>query len=345
MKRDPAGDILLDVGGRRLWAASDVPLAEGTRLQVEVAKAGTVVELRIRGGGGSAGKAADMLPRLLNALESIEPGRTGDQTPSLASALARLRTGAATLLGTDGAAALDAALGRLVASGRASDVARAVRGRVEQGGLLWERHVRELLESGVAPEAIAGRLRRDLRVLLGRLTSAARSAADAGPGGGLAEVARLSTAVGDQLLDRQIEAAVRWVRDGELSLELPISLLGEETTAKVVLIRDRDRGGKRRREGETPSRVEVRLETLALGHVLARISWNPTQATALVAVDRLETRDLLSAHLPEFAGRLSALGIATAQVEVVFDPVAATAPVARAASPATRGGALFDVKV
>jgi hypothetical protein len=297
---------------------------------------------------------------------SIPESRSGID---LAAALVHLRESGWRGLDVKDLEGLSTLVRRLPADTPPDRLATLLRQRTELAGWLFEAHLSAALQRGdVSPERALASLASDLRVLLGRLAKAVLRSAQKAPdrpddgvrsGGArsgrvpaagspsgeamaLDDAGALGSQLAREVLQRQVEEAARWFKDGAVVIDVPL-LAGQEATMARVIVR-RDRGSSRDREPSGRPRVEVRLETQALGKVEAQAYWHRPSLQARVFVEREPIRELLAAHVGDLRAGLAADGFTDSTIDIVCDPVRLAQPRAVPGEQPPPGGTLVDVR-
>ncbi len=299
-----SGHALLDVGGQRLEARTALPLVPGQALELQVATLGAEVILRVLGGAPAISEQQWALAALASAHRTSSSG-----VPDPAVVLQMLAPAPAEAGADDVHVRLRQLLGELAMPDEAHVLAARLRDVLENSGVLFESRLRAWLLSlpgavpapgAPLPPAIAA----DLKVLLGLLArllgdpargaglparpaSTRAMASPAQPAGAVATAA-FETLRG-AVLNRQVETAYHWVRDGTLVMDLPLAFDGRPVIAQLRFRRGTtDREAKRKRAGDhVPEEFffDFALEPPGLG---------PIRVQAQLAGSRLGVRFLVA---------------------------------------------------
>lgn len=123
----------------------------------------------------------------------------------------------------------------------------------------------------------------------------------------------------DELLARQVETAYHWVRDGTLSLHLPLAFDGHVVHAWLRF----RRGGGEDREGSgspsVPFTFDVALDPPGLGPLRARVAWSGRHLRVDFFVAGDAAAAVIAPALPSLSAALLGSGFATVDAAVAVD--------------------------
>lgn len=343
------GGSLLSLGGRQVPSAAPLAYPSGTTLHLEVVEGGDRPLLRLVGSDtagavpptpanvasqASVGSPSDMphvsplSPVAYGLAAAVLAARTGDDVRAAAVSLARwvpLLVNAGILSASQGESLLRALAPLPVplpapdapdARAAAERVALAIKERVEDGGVLMERRLADVLR-----HPGPGRLRNDVRARLAVLAHALEEAPVSVPGARTAV-----TELQEALLGEQARAAAHLARDGVVDVRVPLQVAGPDAEMRVRMRIARDAP-----DGDDPGparwrhvRLDLNLQGIGRVHVLLGIA--ATHVQAEFVVERAEIADKIEAGLLQLGSSMQAAGFPHLLSRVVVDPVRVTAP-------------------
>lgn len=342
---------LMAVGGERLLAYSTLALSPGAEIALEVIKTGATLEMRLMTsgpqavpeppGGVAAAEERLALAALVNAVKTGREGHVAafDRRAFLEVLDALMTSGAA-----NGAADLEAlaqSLGPHEAAEDAPLLAARLRAAFENGGQLFEAHLRSVLEAhpALSDQQALERTREDARTLMGRMASALADRAEH-------EVATSARshleAAAAHVLAKQVQSALHWIADGALTFKLPVRLPSGETDAELTfrrLIQDDDAAGD---EVAPAFNIRFRVDSDVLGTVDANASWGGGTLRTTISVGTSDAKELLQPELTLLERGLRDT-FPRVQASLVVDPVRVRENPTSEAIPELPGGSLLNV--
>jgi hypothetical protein len=168
------GQLLLGLGGQKVWARSDLPLMEGQELQLRVNQNGATVELQLLNTTAESPVENYELASLLQA----RGGRAGDATGSsdparLLEALQQLLRSDSQLLTESQSLQLRALLEPLTLGSDATTLFPQIKNLIENSDVFFEAKLRTVLEAlDASPETALQKVASDLKLLLAQVTAA-----------------------------------------------------------------------------------------------------------------------------------------------------------------------------
>ncbi len=129
----------------------------------------------------------------------------------------------------------------------------------------------------------------------------------------------LKAALADQLLAKQADTALHWLRDGSFEAVIPIQYQLFQSPARIRFQIDpegRKSGGKDR-----PTTVDIRLELPGWGKVEAWARWFEKQIDVKLYLEEAGIASVLEKHASELSAELRESGFRQVTVEVRADPV------------------------
>lgn len=343
--------FLLAVGGDRLLAHSTLALSPGADIALEVMKTGATIEMRLvtadlhaaPDASGSTAPAEDRLAlaALVNAARTSRGEHVApfDRGAFLKTLDALVKAGPSN--GPAGVAALAQAVAPQETTEDAPLLAARLRAAFENGGQLFEAHLRSVIEAhpGLSDQQALERLREDTRSLLGRTAEALADVA----GHDLARSARTHLeAAAENVLARQVQSALHWIADGALTFKLPVRLPSGETDAEVTLrrrIKDDDADAD---EKSPAFDVRFRVDSNVLGTVVAHASWGGGTLNTTISVGTSDAKELLQPELTTLEHGLRE-SFPRVLASLVVDPVRVHASPQTDAVPELPGGSLLNV--
>ena len=133
-----------------------------------------------------------------------------------------------------------------------------------------------------------------------------------------ATVLEQTALLSDQVLSRQTEAALEWLKNGAFQTELPLQFGAHSTQAKIRFFQETDKGstgGSRR-----PLNINIYLDLPETGKLEAWARWEGSQIHATLYVRDAEARELFESQLLELSTNLREAGFSTAVLDVQIDP-------------------------
>jgi hypothetical protein len=363
------GRVLLDVKGQALEARTSLPLSAGQSIQLEVAGLGPVIALRVLNPPQVVSEQNLALGALATAHASSPPA----PPPDVGALLRALDVEVATL-STAQRTEITRLLAPLRADVAAAPLAAELRHILENGGLLFESRVREWLQSA-APEVQPGQglpteLASDLKVLLGMLGRALPrppthdepvvtdslqrravalvqrelQAVDLGDRPALETLRTEHARIRDELLSRQVETAYHWVRDGTLSMRLPLAF-GDHVAHAWLRFH---RGVEDQGEGVGGARpgihaFDLALEPPGIGPVRAHVAWSGRHLRVQFFVAADPAAAAIAPALPELSSALVQSGFSKVDTGVTVDAARSRlGPLAPMAPPS--GGSILNLR-
>lgn len=347
------GGALLSLFGRQV-PASALPHPVGTTLHLEVVEGGDRPLLRLVGStAGTAGattagavttastdhalpptdlaRPAALSPVTYGLAAAVLAARGGGDVRAAAVSLARwvpmlISTG---VLGRAQGEALMRALAPVTvplpspetpeARAASEAVGRAIKERLDDGGVLMERRLADLLRhpGAAAERAAANDVRARLALLAHVLAEAPTSVH-----GARAEVIGLQEA----LLGEQARVAAHLARDGVVDVRVPLQVGAQDAEMRLRMRIARETPDA---DGGDPApwrhvRLDLNLE--GLGRVQVLLGLAETQVQAEFVVERAEVADLLEERLVDLDTSMQAAGFTRLLSRVVVDPVRVAAP-------------------
>jgi hypothetical protein len=368
-ERTPDGRYVLAVAGERVIVSSSVPLAAGDTLSLLPADHGTHLTLRVLHMASRFDERQYAAATLAQAGAQVPVTRALPDVPDLFHLLGELaeRSGIVPATVSQSAAALVARLAAALhpsPGGTApDDLATDVRRLFLDGGLTLEARLRVALEArqGAAEKLdldgaqVGGDIRALLaavkRVLAGAAANAggiedaeSGPASDAGVHAGpawLAAHAELRR-VTDAVLARQLDAAYEWIRDGAVSVAVPLELGGKPFSV-VIRVHSRDQSPEADRPAPAGGSFDAEAELPGLGSMAVRVRWADQQISAAVLVEGEAAARRVEAELPALVEGLRRAGFSRIAADVRID--ARGAPASSPPSLPLAGGAIFSARV
>lgn len=319
-----AGEIVLATPRGAFISQSDVRLVPGQALVLEVVRGGNAPMLRIVDGAfhfdeqAFAEAVIEAVRRHMSA--ERQAGRSGaplDERQLAAALRAHVNAPGAPLTPEQRAVAARL-LAPLDPHAPAAEIADHLRVLIENGGTQLEPHLRAALAGRPPAAPLPADVANDLRVLLAALLKpgaddTARTEARQ----------RLSAQLANDVLERQLDQALQWIRHGVLAADVPVA---DGRDDRVRMEYERDARESDREAGHS-LRLAFDLETLGRLDVL--VTWSGGAASMRVRADDDETRGRVVDGLADLRASLRARGLALQHAEVVVAEAAAadvTAP-------------------
>lgn len=351
LEQTAPNQFLLAVGVERMLAHSTLALSTGAEIALEVMKAGATIEMRLitadtraaldESGIASAAEERFSLAALVNAVRTGGERQVAafDRRAFLETLNHLVKSGG--VKGTADIEALARALAPPATGEDAPLLAARLRAAFENGGQLFEAHLRSVLESNpqLSDEQALERTREDARSLMGR---AAATLADRGEDDVATSARSHLEAAAEQVLAKQVQSALHWLADGTLTFKLPIRLPSGETDAEVTFRRLIQEDDSDTPEKSPAFNVRFRVDSDVLGTVDASASWSGGALSTTISVATADAKDLLQ---PELAMLERGLRETFPQVHasLVVDPVRVHASPLNEAVPELPGGSLLNV--
>ncbi len=319
-----AGEIVLATPRGSFVSQSDVRLAPGQSLDLEVVRGGTAPTLRIVDGALHFDEQA-FAEAVLEAVQRHAIGeRQVDRhsappldTRQLAAALRDVAGAPNGPLTPEQRVVAARLLSPVDPHASTREIAEHVRALVEDGGTLLEPHLRAGLDNPRPPHALPREVANDLRVLLAALLG---PRADSATANQVRE--RLGAEFGRDVLERQLDQALQWIRSGTLVADVPIA--GRDRD-RVRMEYRRDASSEDAREPPSAHAVRLAFDLEVLGRVEMLVSWAHDTAALHARVGDEATRARLSEGLADLRGALRARGLSLADAGVeVAVPAPAT---------------------
>jgi len=171
LKINEEGQLLLGFGAQKVWARSELPLAEGQQLQLRVNQNGATVELQILNVAEGSAVENYELATLLQASRGGDAAAPGESDPArLLVALQQLLKSDRQLLTEPQSRQLRALLEPLAVGSDAKTLLPQIKNLIENSGVFFEAKLRTVLEALTAsPEMALQKVASDLKLLLGQL--------------------------------------------------------------------------------------------------------------------------------------------------------------------------------
>jgi hypothetical protein len=209
-------------------------------------------------------------------------------------------------------------------------VARAIKERVDDGGVLMERRLADVLRHpGTAAERAAAN---DLRARLAVLAHVLEKAPTPLPGARTA-VTDLQAA----LLGEQARAAAHLARDGVVDVRVPLQVAGHDAEMRLRMRIARDAPDAHHADPAPWRHVRLDLNLPRIGRVQVLIGLAAAQVQAEFVVERAEVADLIEEGLVQLGTSMQAAGFSQLLSRVVVDPVRVAVPDDLPELPAHRG--------
>ncbi|MBL8144167.1 MAG: flagellar hook-length control protein FliK [Acidobacteria bacterium] len=323
-----AGEIVLATPRGAFISQSDVRLVPGQALVLEVVRGGNAPMLRIVDGAfhfdeqAFAEAVIEAVRRHMGA--ERQAGRNGaplDERQLAAALRAHINAPGAPLT-QDQRAVAARLLAPLDPHAPTADIADHLRVLIENGGTQLEPHLRAALAGRPPAGPLPADVANDLRVLLAALLKpgaddTARTEARQ----------RLSAQLANDVLERQLDQALQWVKHGVLAADVPVAD-GRDDRVRMEYERDARRSEG---EGDRPADHSLRLafDLEALGRLDVVVTWSGGSASMRVRTDDDETRGRVVDGLTDLRASLRARGLALQHADVVVGE----APAADVAAP------------
>ena len=319
-----SGDVVLATPRGSLVSQSDVRLAPGQSLALEVVRDGAAPVLRIVGGASHFDEQAFAEAVLEAVRRDVHAARrSGLSVPEAtmrqhAVALRLFAGSPEVTLTSEQRAAAARLLSPVDPQAPPDEIAGHVRALVEDGGTLLEPHLRAAIHANGAAHGLPGQVARDLRVVL-----AALLASGTGPAALADTLQRLGAELGREVLDRQLDQALHWVRSGTLVADLPITENGDD---RVRMEYRREHSGDGGDEATAAHAVRLTFELASLGQIDVVASWAHGAATLQVRVGDEVAGALVAEGLLDLRSALQARGLTLTTAGIrIGPPVAAAA--------------------
>jgi len=171
LKISEEGQLLLGLGAQKVWARSEVPLAEGQQIQLRVNQNGATFELQLLGATLENAVENYELATLLQASGGGGGAAPGESDPArLLEALQQLLKSDSQLLTEPQSRQLRALLEPLTVGSDAKTLLPQIKNLIENSGVFFEAKLRTVLEAlNASPETALQKLASDLKLLLGQL--------------------------------------------------------------------------------------------------------------------------------------------------------------------------------
>jgi hypothetical protein len=346
LKINEEGQLLLGFGTQKVWARSDLLLAEGQQLQLRVNQNGPTVELQILDTTADSPVENYEMATLLQA--SAGRGGTATNPPDptrLLEVLQQLVKSNSQLLTEPQSHQLRALLQPLSVGSDAKMLLPQIKNLIENSGVFFEAKLRAVLEAlDASPEAALHKVASDLKLLLGELRQPLSSSNSPTPAGAASPPSlpvATTTALGqpapgaamilpqsetslnlavlsDQVLSRQTEAAFEWLKNGALQAELPMQFGTHSTQAKIRFFQETDKESKG--HSGRPLNINIYLDLPDTGKLEAWARWEGQQIQATLYVRDAATRELFESQLQDLSANLREAGFSTAVLDVRVDP-------------------------
>jgi hypothetical protein len=180
--------------------------------------------------------------------------------------------------------------------------------------------VRQLLEAvRSTPEPETRKLLPELAALLTQTKEQATSALPNTPLAHSKSTVLEQTAVlSDQVLSRQTEAALEWLKNGALQAELPTQFGTHSTQAKIRFFQETEKDSKG--HSGRPLNINIYLDLPDTGKLEAWARWEGVQIQATLYVRDEETRKLFEPRLQELSANLREAGFSNPVLDIRVDP-------------------------
>jgi len=126
------------------------------------------------------------------------------------------------------------------------------------------------------------------------------------------------TLLSDQVLSRQAEAALEWLKNGNFQAELPMQFGTHSTQARIRFFQENQSDAKQ--HSGRPLNINIYLDLPDTGKVEAWARWEGPHIQATLYVRDAETRKLFESQLQELSASLESAGFSTAVLDVRIDP-------------------------
>jgi hypothetical protein len=156
-------------------------------------------------------------------------------------------------------------------------------------------------------------------------------------------VAEFKTALADQVLNRQTEVALQWLKEGIFEVVIPIQYSFSQTVAKFCFKTDPNRKGQDRRGN--PYTVDIRLDLPQTGKIEAWAQWVEGNLEGKIYVENIPAVTLFDSTLPALSASLRAAGFKQVNLEVRLDPVRLYKTEVKSTEAPLPGGSLLSVRI
>jgi len=129
----------------------------------------------------------------------------------------------------------------------------------------------------------------------------------------------LKSALTDQLLSRQTETALQWMREGIFETTLPVQYQFQQSPARIRFQMDPRHQGKDRRH--LPKTVDIRMDLPEMGKLEAWAQWLGSEIEVKIFLENQSAVRVFESQLQELSRSLEAAGFRQVQLEVKVDPV------------------------
>lgn len=310
-----AGEVVLATPRGTFASQTDIRLAVGQSLTLEVVRSGAAPTLRIVDGAFHFDEQAFAEA----VVEAVRRHIVADRPASASSRPATLRDVAAALqqhldapgspLTPDQRAAAAKLLSPLDPKSSTGEMADHLRLLVQNGGTLLEPRMRAALAGGAAAHGLPDEVMQDLRVLVGALM--------ASPGDDTARAdarQRLGARLADGVLDRQLDQALQWIKHGTLSVDVP---LADGREGRVRMTYEREPARESPDDVAAHHGVSLSFDLEPLGRVEVDLRWSGASASLRVRAQDDAARVRFDAGLNDLRAALRVRGLSLRHADVV----------------------------
>ena len=186
LKINEEGQLLLGFGAEKVWARSELALAEGQQLQLRVSQNGATVELQILNTAADVPVENYELATLLQAIAGRGGTATGEADPTLLlEVLQQLLKSDSQLLTEPQSRQLRSLLEPLTVGSDSKTLLPQIKNLIENSGIFFEAKLRTVLEElDASPESALQKVASDLKLILGQLRQPPTSSSSSTPTGG-----------------------------------------------------------------------------------------------------------------------------------------------------------------
>ena len=314
-----AGEIVLATPRGAFASRSDVRLAPGQSLVLEVIRGGNAPTLGIVDGAFHFDEQA-FAEAVLEAVQRhtvLERQAGREAAPplemrQLAAALRDCASAPNAPLTAEQRAVAARLLSPVDPRASASAIADHLRALIEHGGTLLEPHLRAALDGHRPGQPLPDAVAHDLRVVLAALLK---------PGADSAAVTGTRQQLGEQLgrdvLERQLDQALHWIRNGTLVADVPIADRGDD---RVRMQYQRDDGSGDTDAAPAAHAVRLAFDLDGIGRLEVVVTWVHGTAALGVCVGDEATRARVAEGLSDLRGALRGRGLSLTDVRIQVGP-------------------------
>jgi hypothetical protein len=194
----------------------------------------------------------------------------------------------------------------------ADEMTAHLRALIEDGGTLLEPRLRSALAGRAPAGELPADVARDLRVVLAAMLEPGTD--DTARAGARQ---RLSTELAAEVLARQLDQALQWIRHGTLVADVP---LAERHDDRVRMQYERDAQDGDAGDGAHGHAVRLAFDLETFGRLDVLVNWAHGTASVRLRVGDEPTRARLADGLADLRAALRARGLALDEADVVVGP-------------------------